>query len=313
MNKFLKDIGLFFGLLILVCLILFEIQTWNIRRQANFKLSEEYKYIQLGHSHAECAYNDSLITNFKNLATSGESYFYTYYKLKKILEQNESIETVLIEFTNNQINSGMDNWIWEDKYISKFYPTYGSFLNFQDTGLLLKHNFISIVNNFSISQDKNFRMLLNNNYNFTLDIGGYVYHKESELEKATIFQKEMTQKNKNDNYQNISEYNILYLEKIVALCKSKDKKIIFIRSPQHIALSGRKNEALFLQIYNERFDEVPMLDFNNFEIPNSGFKDFSHLNYIGAEIISKRLDSLIKLGVLNDDSTFNSRRIIISK
>lgn len=311
MGRFFKNLGLFFMLLVAVCLLVFGFQTWNIRKKANFKFSKNYKNLMLGHSHAECAYNDSLITNFKNVATSGESYFYTFYKAKKVLEQNEAIEIVFIEFTNNQIGANMDTWIWGNKYISKFYPKYGSFIDFQDTGLLMEHNLSSVLNNFSVHQKRNFRMLLDDNYDFVQHIGGYVYYIENDLEKAIILQ-EKNDKNNKENYGGISDINILYLEKIVLLCKSLGKQLIFIRSPQHTALGSRDNETAFLRIYNEKFSEVPLLDFNDFEIPDYGFKDLGHLNHRGAEIISKKLDSLLKQGILNDYSMENGRRIIIS-
>lgn len=310
MGRFLKQFGLFFALLLAACLIVFGVQTWNIRKQANFKFPKDYKYLMLGHSHAECAYNDSLIANFKNIATSGESYFYTYYKLKKLLGQNDDIRTVLIEFTNNQIDSGMDTWIWGDKYISKFYPKYGSFIDFQDTGLLMKHNLSSVLTNFSVLQKRNFKMLLDNNYDFVQHIGGYVYYDENDLEKSIMLQ-EKSEKNNKENYEGLSDINILYLEKIVLLCKSFGKQLIFIRSPQHAALGSRDNETAFLRIYTEKFSEVPMLDFNDFEIPDKGFKDLGHLNYLGAKIISKKLDSILKQSITNDSFLKENKRVII--
>ena len=51
-------------------------------------LPDEKKYVFLGHSHAQAAYNDKLIDSAFNLASSGEAYFYTYVKLNKILEDN---------------------------------------------------------------------------------------------------------------------------------------------------------------------------------------------------------------------------------
>lgn len=312
MTRFLKEIGIFFGSFIMVCLVLFGIQTWNIRKHANFKFRKEYKYLQLGHSHAEAAYNDTLIADFKNLATSGESYFYSYHKLKKILEQNGDIEVVLIEFTNNQMNSNMDNWIWGDKYISKFYPKYGSFLDFHANSLLIKHNLSSLLNNFSVLQKRNFKMLLNNNYDFIQHIGGYVYYRESNLEKDIIFQENNEEINKKGS-RDISDTNILYLEKIVKLCRTYGKEIIFIRSPQHSRLNLKVSETSFLQIYNKKFREVPFLDFNDFEIPDYGFLDLEHLNYIGAEVISKTLDSLLKQGISLDYSMENNKRMIVSQ
>ncbi len=312
MSIFLKQIILFLAFLLLICMIVFGIQTQNIRNQANFRFEKNYKYLMLGHSHAECAYNDSLISDFKNLATSGESYFYTYYKLEKIFEQNDHIETVLIEFTNNQITSEMDTWIWGDKYISKFYPKYGSFFNFDDAALLMRHNLGSLLNNFSVLQKRNFRMALNNNYDFIHQIGGYVYHKENNLETAITLQEKKGEIIKAKNDEDISESNIYYLEKIVALCDGLGKQIVFIRSPQHLKGSIRNNDVKFLQIYAQRFREVPMLDFNDFTIPNNGFRDLQHLNYRGAQIVSKKLESLLENRIIEDCYMKTNKRIIIT-
>ena len=312
MIRFLKRIGIFFLLLVVICISVFSIQTWNIRSHSNFELHGDYNYLMLGHSHAEAAYNDTLIANFKNLATSGESYFYTFYKLKMLLEQNENLKTILIEFTNNQINQNMDKWIWGDKYISKFYPKYGSFLDFKATGILLKNNVSSLINNFSVLQERNLRMTVSNNYNFINQIGGYVHYIGNNLEKAKIQQEERVNNIIYNGNEPISEINIQYLTKIIALCKDKEKEVIFIRSPQYKKLNPPISEFRFLKIYAEQFAEVKFIDFNNFQIPDSGFKDYEHLNYLGANIISKTLDSLIKVGSLSAENTVENGRIIIS-
>lgn len=309
MGRFLKKLGLFFFLLLATCLVLFGVQTLLIRERANFKFSNEYKYIMLGHSHAECAYNDSLIADFKNIATSGESYFYTYYKLKKVLEQNDTIKMVLVEFTNNQIYGNMDHWIWGDKYIAKFYPKYGSFISFRDTGLLLTHNSSSVINNFSVLQKRNLMNILKGDYNFYNDLGGYVHYAQNDLEKALIKQHETK---KNETSKNISHTNLVYLEKIVLLCKQFDKDIVFIRSPQHSKLNMRDKESEFLEVYSKKFSEVPFVDFNDFKIPNEGFKDLEHLNFKGAHIISKTMDSLLQNKLIESLILNKEKHILIN-
>ena len=109
-----------------------ELSEYVVNKNSDFKLNKSTKYLVLGHSHPECAFNDSLIENFKNISQSGESYYYTYFKAKKIIEQNPSIETVFIEFTNNQINESMNSWIWKEKYMNYRYPRYSPFMNFTD-------------------------------------------------------------------------------------------------------------------------------------------------------------------------------------
>ncbi len=122
MQNFIKLTIVFSGIIFIAYSVVIEIPELVINEYAEFKLPDNPKYIVLGHSHPECAFNDSLIQNFKNLSQSGESYFYTYFKCKKILETNASIKVVFIEFTNNQLDETMNDWIWKDKYLKYRFP-----------------------------------------------------------------------------------------------------------------------------------------------------------------------------------------------
>jgi hypothetical protein len=310
MRKFLKEVGLFFLVLTGVCLVVFGMQTWVIRSNANFKFSKNYEYLMVGHSHPQCAYNDSLIGNFKNISASGESYFYTYYKLKELLKDNDSVETVMIEFTNNQVDSAMDTWIWSDKSISQFYSKYGSFVNLKDQVLLGKKNVGSLLNSFSTLHKRNFMRMIKSDYSYEDQVGGYVHYEENSLETAKNIQKE------NLNPYSIDEsvsINLLYLEKIVQLCRDRDKTIILIRTPQHKLLRSRGNEIKYLETYYSKFSDLTLMDFNDFSIPEYAFKDLGHLNYRGATIISETIDSLIKNKAFERYLLKEDKRIIITE
>ncbi len=97
MSKFILKISIFIFSLFLALLAFVLIN----RYFGDFKSKKEFHIIILGHSHSECAYNDSLISGVANFSQSGESYFYTFFKTKKLIEQNPNINTVLIEFSNN--------------------------------------------------------------------------------------------------------------------------------------------------------------------------------------------------------------------
>ena len=103
MISFLKKIIRLASIVILLIVGLLFIENNYIERNANFKLEDKVKYVVFGHSHSECAFNDSLISSFKNLSEPGEAYFYTYQKLRNVILQNPEIETVFVEFTNNQV------------------------------------------------------------------------------------------------------------------------------------------------------------------------------------------------------------------
>lgn len=310
MTLFLKKVGLFLITLVTVCLLVFGIQTWIIRERADFKFQKKPEYIMIGHSHPECAYNDSLISNFTNVSDSGESYFYTYYKLIELLKDNPGIEIVMIEFTNNQVDSAMDEWIWGEKSISHFYPKYGAFISLQDQVLLARKNFGSVLNSFSVLQKRNFLRNVNNDHNYVNHIGGYVYYEKNAVEEAKLDQKRTK---KNSPLSSEHSTNIKYLEKIIRLCRQNNKEIVLIRTPQHKYLKLRNNEKKYLNVYAAKFINIPFIDFNDFNIPDYGYKDLEHLNYKGANIISKVMDSLIQNKIIEKYILNKEKRIIINK
>ncbi len=132
MKKFIYTNFIFFSVFTCLVFFLFQGLAILIEKNADFNIKNDTKTIIIGHSHSECAYNDSLIENFENFSLSGESYYYTFPKVKKIIEHNPQIETVFIEFTNNQISKNVEKWIWDKKYISYYYPIYSPFIDFQD-------------------------------------------------------------------------------------------------------------------------------------------------------------------------------------
>lgn len=296
MKIFIQKIILFIGILFVI--IMSSIYTTNniINKNANFKLSNNVKSIIVGHSHPECAFNDTLLTNFKNFSQSGESYFYTYQKVKKILSQNNQIENIFIEFTNNQISESMDKWIWGDIYMSYRFPKYAPFMKNEEHRLLISNNFNSYYFNLSILLKNNISNIRKSDNDFTSKIGGYHWLESNKTDSliANINKIEVDDM----SFFRLSSKNIEYLEKIVNYCKDNDVKLYFIRSPQHKYYSLRKNEKILIRIKNEKFKDIDFLDFNNFPLKNSEFGDLEHLNHHGAKVFSLWFNKIILKGVL---------------
>lgn len=273
-----------------------------INKNADFRISSKPKYIILGHSHPECAYNDSLIQNFQNLAKSSESYYYNFFKLKKVLEQNKEIECVFIEYTNNQIKLEMNNWIWDNKHISNLYPKYSSFMTFKDQYILFKNNPKGFLNAFSSSSRLKLSIVLSGNYDYTNKIGGYNYlerNKTDSLLKKIIAQKKTNSNSKLFQAKDISELNLVYLEKMISLVKKFNKKVILIRTPLHKNYNGFDNEFIYKKILNDRFRDIQYMDLSNFKVENSEFGDLAHLNHYGANKFSIYFDILLEKGVIH--------------
>lgn len=284
-------------------MIIYEIITDKlISSVGEFKLKSNPKYIVLGHSHPESAYNDKIINNFSNLAQSGESYFYTFQKVKEVLKQNNSIETIFIEFTNNQINENMNDWTWGDKYINNKYPLFSSFIAKDANLLLLNNNYAGFFNSFAISSKKKFFRIIKNDFDYSDEIGGYKYLVRDKTDSIIENSKNLYNPSNILKYnQKISKINILYLHKIINLVNDHGVRIILIRSPLHQRYSGYINEKHYKKILDREFGNLSYLDLSKFPLKNSEFGDLEHLNYKGATKFSSWFNSLIKNGMINNE------------
>ena len=140
MKLFLKKSLLFLLGLSFAYLTFFVSSHRYFRKHGDFRLSKDTTRIILGHSHPECAFNDALIPATRNLAQSGESSFFTYQKLRIVLEQNPQIDTVFLEYSNDMIPQNRDSWIWGNEKLNKNLPLYAPFMKWEDYRLILKKN-----------------------------------------------------------------------------------------------------------------------------------------------------------------------------
>lgn len=282
MKLFLKNTILFFCLLYGSIFALVIGSNYIINSQADFTLKPHINKIVLGNSHPTGTFNDSLISNFKNLADPGDNYFYGYQKLKKIIKQNPQVDTVYVEFNPKTILLWEDSKLWKKNQI----PNYQAFFNFNDHYLLASINSLSYQQDMIKGLTTNVKRIATNQYNFKDSLGGFRHVKSSYI---NVILDTLTYKNEKQfkfNQKMISRYDLLYLSKMVDLCQNKNIQIILVRSPYHKKFDAHRYETIF-QIYRmEHFKTIPFLDFMNFPMNNWEFKDLEHLNFKGARKFS---------------------------
>jgi hypothetical protein len=300
MKLFLK-----LNILFLVCLLgfifLVSLSVSSIERKtANFKFKCAPTYLVLGHSHPECAFNDALIPHLKNISKSGESYYYNYSKLKPVMSQNPSVEVVFVEYTNNQINKSMNEWIWGDKFISKSYPLYSSYMGFGDNVVLFKNNPLGYLNNISVSLREKIDRIFDENFDYPSKIGGYLYLERNKTEALIRQGKSLQLANTKSVFDNVelSEVNLSYLDAIIRFCEKNNKEVVLIRSPLHHRYEGYSNENEYSNLLETRYPNNTYLDFSKFPLPNSMYGDLEHLNHKGAKVFSQWFSHLLEDGLL---------------
>lgn len=299
MKKFIAKFFLFVLPIVLVTGVAIVLVNKKITRGNYFQIDSATKYIFLGHSHAAHAFNDSLIRQSVNISQDGESYFYTYYKLKKILDNNPQVQAVFIEFSNNQASKEMDKWIWGKEYIDYRLPKYGPFMDNEGWRLLFLKNYHPVLSSVSITFKKNVLFLLGQKKSYIREEtwGGYLYSAIDKTDSLLqINKKNPGGKSPADTLT--SSQSISYLQKCLDVCNEKKVKAYLMRSPMHPECVLRVNESKFREVLASEFTGVPFLDFKDFPLNNHDYLDLQHLNYKGANNFSLFFNELLQKGLL---------------
>ncbi|MFM9987014.1 hypothetical protein [Flavobacterium sp.] len=293
MKKLLIKATIFVSIVFTI-LIFGILSLYKIIDQGNYyKLDKKYDNLIFGHSHSECAFNDKKIANTLNISNSGESYFYTYFKVKKIIENNK-IKNVFISFTNNYIEYTIDTTeIWKEKYLNKWYSKYGAYMTSEDLLLLLKKNLKGILNAQSLASKKYLTFLIKRKKSIIEDLswGKYKYLNRNKLDSLLRHKDTTNEKIINFKY---SKYNLQYLDKILKICKENKINVYLVRSPVHHAWGALSNEYYFKKLVNERYKKYEFLDFKDFPLENNSYGDLSHLNHFGASKFSLFFNNLLE-------------------
>lgn len=308
MKKFLYKNTMFIAIFLGVAIGAFSVLSALVKTKADFTIGEDTRCIMLGHSHAECAYNDELIDDFENFAISGESYFYTYPKVKKLVEQNPQIKTVFIEFTNNQLAKDVEKWIWTEKYLSYYYAIYSPFISLKDKIIPASNNPKGFITNLPITFKDLGKKLRSSNINYSYEYGGY-NEVEGTLEEYIAMKDTMQDEDFVEIETSLSEVQVEYLEKILNFLGEKGIEVILIRSPQHKDYTGFINESFYQEILQSKLQSYTHIDLVNFPISNTEFRDYEHLNKVGAEKVSSWLNEVMKDSTITIKGHLNYNQI----
>jgi len=291
-KKFIQVVLKFILPLIVALVVVSFVLKKSVNQRCSYKLNSSITTLILGHSQPEHAFNDSLLKNTKNLCNGGEAYVYTYQKLKKVTAENPQVKTVLLSFSNNQIEEKMDDWTFGEKSMYQYYAKYSFMMDNDDYLLFIKNSFRNLLSaelkgmvmNFKYAYKGQNRLAIN-------DFGCYLYSKRNKVD--SLLAKNYKEDLKNNTKNKVSEVNIDYLKRIVQLCKEKHLKLVFIRTPIHPKFFETLDETKFQGLRKEKFNAIPFIDLHSFPLKNSEFGDFDHLNYKGAIKVSKYLNTLL--------------------
>lgn len=258
-------------------LIIFGITIFSILvliNSSDKSLLKEQTTIIAGDSNTECALNDQKIKSALNISRSGESYFYTYYKLRYLIRNNENFNRVYLSFSPHNIIS-KENRLTSDGRIYNNLIEYSPVLDLESIYYLFKMD----KKNAFLSFFKSPIYLLKNK---NLLWGGYIYLVRNNLDKSIRNSKQYYTQNYTQN--NIDQIEVMYLKKISTLLDLHDIELILLNTPKWTEFYKFSNSReLFDEVYENYFSNTKFLDYSDIFSKEEFFGDFIHLNFKGSQ------------------------------
>lgn len=277
--------------------------------------SDSLDILFLGSSHflsgIDPAVVDSVTTqNSYNMARVGLRPASAYILLNEVLDKQKPKFVVLDIFHRTFTGSGF-NHLYDFGYVD-FEQSKVSFakenFSLEENARLFFPTYIYRSNLPNIRPLLGFRSQKDNWQD--LHYKGYIRH------NATISQKKL-QENEFVNYQfdqlQIDPKNLLYLDKLVSLCRENDIEMIWVTTPlPEICLAGIKNQAeidAYFQALADKYG-IKYLNYNETQLRKSvsfadsvDYSDDDHLNFRGAKKISADIAQRIESQLSIDDIT----------
>ena len=128
MKLFILKFLLYFfaGLLLLASVVTLKLY---VRNNASFLVSESKTVIIAGDSHSASAISDRIFTRALNTSRGATPNMYSYAKVRKFIELNEQIDTVLWGFHFDSIKDIDSVWLFDSGNIIEKLPNHFTLLH----------------------------------------------------------------------------------------------------------------------------------------------------------------------------------------
>jgi hypothetical protein len=314
MKKLLIKLGLFVAVLIVVLYVSYSTNNYLIRITA-FKLRSDVVTLITGNSTVQYGLNPKLIDNSENIAVESEPLFFSYHKLKEILNDSNNIQNVVIPYSIIDVRANYDSYLtfldddaWKKELYTRFCflqnpMPYSCLKFFNVTDILYAEVFLRNRIFLNIRYLARMRLHDNHNPSYLEHIGQYkkmmpdsiVYYKsysDDYISNEVDFMFSGIGLELEKNYSS-------YLDSIADLCGKYDKKLIVINMPNYREFNRRIPEHITKYYYNvidklKKLGNVEFFDYSKLIDDHIYFLDKVHLNWLGAEILSQQLDFDIK-------------------
>ena len=236
MKRLIKNLLYFLSPLIFIIVVFLFwmlIISYSVKNNSQqFQLNKDTSILFAGDSHIVGSIPDTLYLNSKNIGLRSESYYHTFYKLKYFLE-NQKIRKIYLGYSYHNIASYYDSFI--NGYLSSYINSRIFFiLPIKEKLRVLFWNRKKLIR-FINEIFKVFKLLKLNTYNSRSNfIDGFdIFHSNTTFSEKACVQRIKEQFFKNGQISEFAEYNLIYLNAIIEMCRQKGVEIVLITTPLH--------------------------------------------------------------------------------
>jgi hypothetical protein len=237
-------------------------------------------YFFIGDSHVQACMNDSIIRSAINFSQHSESFYFSYYKLRKILDDGVAVKRAYLGFSYHNLSAYVEDFMY-GKHSWEIAPKYF----------------------FTLPGSEQWKLIASNRgnlYPFTKNIIASGFQPSFPGRYTNDFARERV------NYKSVekrirylyysdgqlrpfSGINLYYLDKIVSLCSQRGIDLHFLSTPLHLYHRGKVPQE-YLDKYREtvRHYNIPVVDLSDDRLDDSCFMpDGDHVSRRGAIIVSE--------------------------
>ena len=298
MVTFFKKIFLYFSILIFSISLSIIINNLIIRGFDLAKINLSNNILVIGASRTESSVNDKVLANSFNISGAGDPLFYTNIKLRTYKKYNEQIDTVFLSMDSRTLDAAVADHFYRPSSMKAKLPRFFHFLSLGDWKKLYEIDLKSSVYASAFAPEYSARLvkeiLSKPKSKRSLKIGGY------KIESRRITQEMVLRFKATDTIQSykLSDLECQNLKDITKFCKANKITLIFVNPPLHPEMyhsaKYQQGKIIFEEFLKKEFPEYTYLNFSGQFLPDSCYADLIHLNKYGAEIFSKKLDSVLK-------------------
>jgi hypothetical protein len=279
------------------------------------RLNSENSTVIIGGSHGATGLKPDLLTNTVSIANSGEPIFFTYYKTKALLKNNQHVKKLILTLSPIHISQYVDHLFFTGnsgsrEYVMDYYMFVTPTLDSEQSPIpFLSSDRILGILKYDVGIPFNYMDDIKVIYNYylgTFNLNAYRYSGGFTLKEGSHLSDDMLRKKLEYYFSDklISETSDIgkeYINKIIDLSIKSDIELIIVSTPMHHKfqkeipknISYEFNEMI--KEFQLRSPKITYLDFRSFSIDDQLFFDGDHLNKKGAKYFTEVLNDNLSL------------------